>query len=148
MRNKRNHRGWATQTENRKGDPGIRKIPDFFVNSQFYRSLGLRRVPGDAPEGRSLSPTNTQHGNAKKTQPPRMATQKENRTDEPGIRKIPDSICNSQFYRSAGAPLGSGRRSVVVAINTNQRPTQKCEKTKPPLTGGPDRKPKGRSANP
>ena len=62
MRKKRNHRGWVTQTENRKDEPGIRKIPDSIRN---FSILPFRGVPGDVPEGLPLTPTNTQRGNDK-----------------------------------------------------------------------------------
>ena len=58
----RNRRGWATQTENRKDEPGIRKIPDSICN---FSILPFRGVPGDVPEGLPLTPTNTQRGNDK-----------------------------------------------------------------------------------
>ena len=45
MRNKLDHRGWAVQKAYRKGDPGIRKIPDSIAISQFYRSVGFRGGP-------------------------------------------------------------------------------------------------------
>ena len=35
------------------------------VISQFYRSVAFRGIPGDAPEGWPLTPTNTQRGNAR-----------------------------------------------------------------------------------
>ena len=81
-------------------------FPNFTVP---WGSEAFRGGPGDVPEGLSLTAANTQHGNAKKTKPPRTGRRrkKAKRKAEPGIRKIPDSILNYAILPVRSAPWSS-----------------------------------------
>ena len=103
MINRRNHRGWATQKENRKGGPVTRKIP---YSSRNFPILPFRGVPGEVPKGLPLTP-NSQRG-----APNADLINKRNhrgwRRREKTVRLIQESVefrmlfVISQFYRSVG----------------------------------------------